>query len=153
METLVHTDAKSLSNTGELDTLDPAKAVKLKKGPENKRHRRLVGQLLWLSSCRRDIAYAIKDLSEYTHDPTEEDVKKGNHLLRYLADTRSEQVFLKQDKHDYFDLETCSDDDSGNCRTSKRSIPGGCTLLNGSVIHTLAKKEGTVADTSTESEF
>ena len=76
--------------------------------------------MLWLSISRRDIAYAVKDLSKYCHDPTEKDVIKGNHLLRYLAGTRDEQVFIKPNKQDFFDLECYSDADLGNCRTSKR---------------------------------
>ena len=94
--------------------------MKLKKeGPEHKRYRRLVGQLLWLSINRRDIAYAAKDLSKYRHDPTNEDVQKGICPLRYLAGTRNEKVFLKPNKLDYFGLEAYSGAHLGNCRTSK----------------------------------
>ena len=53
-------------------------------------YRRLVGQCLWLSSVRRDIAYAVKELSKFVHAPTQEDRTRGQHLLRYLVGTKDE---------------------------------------------------------------
>ena len=154
LEAFDHSDARPLSTTGTVDTFDYENAEKLpKEGKEHKRYRRMVGQFLWLQTNRRDIAYAVKDLSKYCHDPTVEDVKKANHLLRYLAGTRNEKVHLKPNKTDYFQLQAYSDADLGNCRKSKRSTSGGCILFNGSIIHTWAKQQGTVADSSTEAEF
>ena len=61
---------------------EPGKLTK--DGKEHRKYRRLVGQTLWLSSVRRDTAYSVKELSKFVHDPTEDDVKKGYHLLRYI---------------------------------------------------------------------
>ena len=55
-------------------------------GPEDhKRYRRAVGQLLWLSSVRPDIMYAVKELSRGLPAPTTEHEAKVKHLLKYLA--------------------------------------------------------------------
>ena len=52
-----------------------------------------------------------------------------------------------------FTVEAHSDADLGGCRTSRKSTSGGCLALNGSIIHTWAKQQQTVADSSAESEF
>ena len=50
-------------------------------------------------------------------------------------------------------LESFTDADLGNCRTSRRSTSGGCLSLNGSIISTWAKQQDIVAESSTESEY
>ena len=63
------------------------------KPKEHKSYRRLVGQCLWLSNVRRDIAYAVKELSKFVHAPTVDDMKRGSDLLRYLKATQNETIF------------------------------------------------------------
>ena len=149
-------DAQPRKTTGDVGEfiLDMKERKPLKQdGKEHKQYRRLVGQTLWLSSVRRDIAFAVKELSKYVHDPTEDDVKRGEHLLRYLAGTRDECVQLRPKEDDMFTIEAFTDADLGNCRTSRRSTSGGCIALNGSIVFTWAKQQDTVAESSTESEF
>ena len=49
---------------------------------DHKRYRRAVGQLLWLSSVRPDIMYAVKELSRGLSAPTTEHEAKVKHLCR-----------------------------------------------------------------------
>ena len=120
---------------------------------EHKLYRRLVGQCLWLSNVRRDIAYAVKELSKFVHAPTLGDMKRGKDLLRYLKTTQKDSIFLKPFKTSNFTVEAHSGADLGGCRTSRKSTSGGCLALNGSIVHTWAKQQQTVADSSAESEF
>ena len=55
---------------------------------DHKRFRRVVGQLLWLSSVRPDIMFATKELSRGLSSPTSQHESKAKHLLRYLSGTR-----------------------------------------------------------------
>ena len=55
---------------------------------DHKRFRRVVGQLLWLSSVRPDIMFATKELSRGLSSPTSQHELKAKHLLRYLSGTR-----------------------------------------------------------------
>ena len=112
-----------------------------------------MGQCLWLSNVRRDIAYAVKELSKFVHAPTEDDWARGTKLLRYLKATQKETIFLRPKKIGHFFIEAHSDADLGGCRTSRKSTSGGCLSLNGAIIHTWAKQQQTVADSSAESEF
>ena len=156
LEAFKHTEARPLKTVGEPGEYiyDPAERKTLKKdGPEHKSYRRLVGQLLWLSGIRRDISYAVKELSKYVHDPTSDDVKRANHVLRYLNGTKDEKVYLRPNKQGIFTLEAYTDADLGSCRTTRKSTSGGCLSLNGSIVFTWAKQQDTVADSSTESEY
>ena len=92
-------------------------------------------------------------MSKYVHNPTDDDVKRGEHLLRYLAGTRDEKVHLRPNVQEMFTIEAFTDADLGNCRTTRRSTSGGCIALNGSIIFTWAKQQDTVAESSTESEY
>ena len=158
LEAFDHANARPLKTTGEpgdfiLDIKNRKSRTLPKDGKEHKRYRRLVGQTLWLSSVRRDIAYSVKELSKFVHDPTEDDLNRGYHLLRYLVGTKNECIFLKPRKDKIFTIESFTDADLAGCRTSRKSTSGGCISLNGSIIHTWAKQQDTVADSSAESEF
>ena len=93
---------------------------------------------MWLSSVRRDIAFSVKELSKFVHAPTNEDVKRGHHLLRYLAGTREEAVYLRPRKDNIFTVEAFTDAALAGCRTSRKSTSGGCVSINGSIVHTWA---------------
>ena len=116
-------------------------------------YRRLVGQCLWLSSVRRDISFATKELSKFVHAPTEEEVKRGAHLLKYLAGTKHETVHLCPDKEDEFSMVCYTDADLAGCTISRKSTSGGTLSINHSIVHSWAKQQDTVADSSGESEF
>ena len=90
---------------------------------------------------------------KFVHAPTLDDMKRGKDLLRYLKATQKESIFLKPFKTADFTVEAHSDADLGGCRTSRKSTSGGCLALNGSIVHTWAEQQQTVADSSAESEF
>eukprot|EP00971_Amphidinium_carterae_P243088 4827113-Amphidinium_carterae.1 len=47
-------------------------------------YRTAVGQLVWVSQLRVDIAYAVKELSRSLQQPDNEDLKNLKQLLRYI---------------------------------------------------------------------
>ena len=121
---------------------------------DHKKYRRIVGQTLWLSSVRRDIAFAVKELSKFVHAPTSDDMNHAMWLLKYLAGTRDECIFLKPDKlKGKLEITAYTDADLGGCRSSRKSTSGGCIALSGTIFHTWAKQQQTIADSSAESEF
>ena len=121
---------------------------------DHKKFRRLVGQVLWVSSVRRDVAFPVKELSKHAHDPTTQDMQNAMHLLKYLKGTMDECVYIKPvELNKKFELTVFTDADLGGCRTSRKSTSGGCIALNGAIFHTWAKQQNTIADSSAESEF
>eukprot|EP00971_Amphidinium_carterae_P147773 2929134-Amphidinium_carterae.1 len=49
--------------------------------------RTAIGQLLWVSQLRVDIAFAVKELSRALQQPDNEDLKSLKQLLRYIKGT------------------------------------------------------------------
>ena len=98
--------------------------------PEDHRlHRRIVGQLLWLSSIRPDIQFAVKELSRGLTSPTEDHRTKMKTLLRYLAGTKPMVLTLRpkiipHSKQTTFDINTYVDSDWAGCATSRRKASG-----------------------------
>ena len=158
LESFGCTNVRKLKTTGEpgnfiLDPEDRKSKILPKDGKEHKKYRRLVGQLLWLSSVRRDIAFSVKELSKFVHDPTEDDMDRGYHVLRYLIGTKHECIYLRPRRENGLKIESFTDADLAGCRTSRKSTSGGSILLNESITHTWAKQQDTIADSSAESEF
>ena len=121
---------------------------------EHKIYRRIVGQTLWVSSIRRDVAFPVKELSKHAHDPTKQDMLNAIHLLKYLKGTIDECVYIKPiGNNGKFEITVFTDADLGGCRTSRKSTSGGCIALSGEISHTWAGQQNTIADSSAESEF
>eukprot|EP00971_Amphidinium_carterae_P093281 1845746-Amphidinium_carterae.1 len=58
-------------------------------------YRTAVGQLLWVSQLRVDIACAVKELSRALQEPDNEDLKILEQLLRYIKGTIHDRVHLR----------------------------------------------------------
>ncbi|OLP97472.1 Retrovirus-related Pol polyprotein from transposon TNT 1-94 [Symbiodinium microadriaticum] len=91
---------------------------------DHKRYRRAVGQLLWLSSVRPDIMYAVKELSRGLSAPTSEHEAKVKHLLKYLAGTKNFEQKLQptlslSPQHKAIDINIYVDSDWAGCHDTR----------------------------------
>ena len=122
---------------------------------EHRAYRRLVGQLLWLANVRRDLSYAVKELSRAVQAPTTLDAQAGRRVLRYLAGTRQLEVRIEPSRSGSggLQLEAFSDSDWGGCATTRRSTSGGIVMLQGVVMHAWSTTQPTVALSSGEAEL
>ena len=59
------------------------------------RDRTAVGKLIRLCTVRPDCDFSVKELSRAVQGPTEEDLAKLKHLLRYLKKTANYDLQLK----------------------------------------------------------
>ena len=127
--------------------------------PEDHRlYRRIVGQLLWLSSIRPDIQFAVKELSRGLTSPTEDHRTKMKTLLRYLAGTKPMVLTLRpkiipHSKQTTFDIDTYVDSDWAGCATSRRSTSGMALYFLGALITSQSRTQATVALSSGEAEL
>ena len=127
--------------------------------PEDHRlYRRIVGQLLWLSSIRPDIQFAVKELSRGLTSPTEDHRTKMKTLLRYLAGTKPMVLTLRpkiipHSKQTTFDIDTYVDSDWAGCATSRRSTSGMALYFLGTLITSQSRTQATVALSSGEAEL
>ena len=127
--------------------------------PEDHRlYRRIVGQLLWLSSIRPDIQFAVKELSRGLTSPTEDHRTKMKTLLRYLAGTKPMVLTLRpkiipHSKQTTFDIDTYVDSDWAGCATSRRSTSGMALYFLGTLLTSQSRTQATVALSSGEAEL
>ena len=125
---------------------------------DHKLYRRIVGQLLWLSSIRPDIQFAVKELSRGLTSPTEDHRTKMKTLLRYLAGTKPMVLTLRpkiipHSKQTTFDIDTYVDSDWAGCATSRRSTSGMALYFLGTLITSQSRTQATVALSSGEAEL
>lgn len=110
-------------------------------------HRELIGALMYLAVYTRpDIAYAISYLSQFNNSHW----IAAKRVLRYLQGTRNVGLsFRKTGKS----LIGFVDADWANCPNDRRSYTGFAFMLGGCPISWKARKERTVALSSTKAEY
>ena len=125
---------------------------------DRKRYRRAVGQLLWLSSVRRDITYAVKELSGGLSAPNSEHEAKVKHLVKYLAGTKDFSQKLQptlslSPQHKGIDTNIYVDSDWAGCHDTRRSTSGLSLFVLGANMLSHSRTQATVARSSGEAEL
>ncbi|CAM8959475.1 unnamed protein product [Rhodiola kirilowii] len=90
-------------------------------------YRRLVGQLIYLTVTRPDLAYAVHILSQFMNAPTEDHLQAAHKVLRYLKGSPAQGLFYSAQTS--LQVAAYCDPDWGSCPLTRRSITGyGVTL-------------------------
>jgi hypothetical protein len=107
------------------------------------RYRHLVGNLVYLTATRPDIAYAVHTLSQFVKAPTTVHYAHLLRVLRYLRRTISRQLFYATSSqpmlHAYSNAIWASD------HVERVSITGYCIFLGGSPIAWKSKRQSAVS--------
>lgn len=132
--------------------LIPATDAELSEFKESKEdYRRAVGLLNYLVQCTRpDLAIVSSQLSQFLDRPGSLHWAAFKRVLRYLRFTTSLGLVLggKEVK-----LEAYSDSDYAGCPYTRRSTTGYCHFIAGGCVSWRARKQPTVATSSTEAEY
>ena len=120
--------------------------------------RRSTGKILWLAHIRTDIQFATKELSRALSSPTNEDMAKLKHLLRYLAGTKNYALHLRptlqlSSTNSSLDLDVYCDSDWAGCSKTRKSTSGVVVHLLGTTVFTCSRTQATVALSSGEAEL
>ncbi|PKU77029.1 Retrovirus-related Pol polyprotein from transposon TNT 1-94 [Dendrobium catenatum] len=113
-------------------------------------YRQLIGSLQYLTLTRPDIQFAVQQLSQHMQAPLNSNFDDLKRLLRYIQGSTSTGIPLHRDNiilHGYVDA------DWANNTLDRKSISGYCNFLGKSLISLQAKKQSTVARSSTEAEY
>lgn len=113
--------------------------------------RSLAGKLQYLTLTRPDLQYAVNFVCQKMHKPTLSDFNLLKRVLRYLKGTISMGLTLISDTDST--VRAYCDSDWGGCRDTRRSTGGFCTFLGSNIISWSAKRQDSVARSSTEAEY
>lgn len=114
-------------------------------------YRSLIGKLLYLAgSTRPDISFTISSLSRFNLNPHRHHWDAAKRVLQYLKGTMNYGIIYKRTG---VKLYGHSDADWANCRLDRRSYTGFVIILGGAPISWEARKQPTVALSSTEAEY
>ena len=121
---------------------------------QNVPYRELVGALTWLAVVSRpDIAFATTYLARFNANPGPTHWKAAKHVLRYLKGAIGYQLTLGLHSGNSNELIVYTDSDWGRDIDNRRSVSGYVFMLGESAISWSAKKQPTVAASSTEAEY
>ncbi|KAK2973116.1 hypothetical protein RJ640_027088 [Escallonia rubra] len=114
-------------------------------------YRSIVEGLQYLTFTRPDISYSVNYVCQYMQNPTNHHFQLVKRILRYVHGTLGHGIRLLSQGS--LDLYGFSDADWAGCPNTRRSTTGFCTFLGSNCISWSAKKQATVARSSTEAEY
>ena len=114
-------------------------------------YRSTVGAFQYVTLTRPDISYAVNKVCQLLKEPTEDHWSLVKRILRYLKETISHGLFIGS--HSTTELHAYSDADWAGCPTDRRSTGGYAIYMGQNLISWSAKKQHTIARSSTESEY
>ncbi|GJT82864.1 retrovirus-related pol polyprotein from transposon TNT 1-94 [Tanacetum coccineum] len=111
----------------------------------------MIGSLMYLTATRPDIQFSTVLCARYQSNPKESHLTAVKRILRYLKGTLT--LGLYYPKCSGFDLKGYSDSDYAGCNMDRKSTSGACQTLGGKLVCWSAKKQQSVAMSSTEAEY
>ena len=114
-------------------------------------YQRLIGRLLYLTTTRPDISFAVQCLSQFMHSPKTSHMEAAMRLVRYVKSEPGLGILMASTGGN--DLQVFCDADWGACINSRRSITGYLVQYGGSPISWKSKKQVTVSRSSAEAEY
>ena len=114
-------------------------------------YRRLVGSLIYLTTTRPDISYAVHQVSQFMTSPRHLHLAVVRCIIRYLRGSPTRGLFFPTGSS--LQLVAYSDADWGGCTDTHRSTTGWCMFLGDDLISWRCNKQDGVSKSSTEAEY
>ncbi|GJY64653.1 putative ribonuclease H-like domain-containing protein, partial [Tanacetum coccineum] len=114
-------------------------------------YRSMIGSLMYLTSSRPDIMFAVCACSRFQVTPKTSHLNVVKRIFRYLKGRP--KLGLWYPKESSFDLVTYSDSDYAGANLDRKSIIGGCQFLGKRLISWQCKKQTIVATSTTKAEY
>ncbi|GJS61072.1 retrovirus-related pol polyprotein from transposon TNT 1-94 [Tanacetum coccineum] len=121
------------------------------KAVDPKHYRGMVGTLMYLTSSRLDLVYAVCMCARYQARPTEKHLHAIKRIFRYLRGIVNRGVWHSKDYA--IALTTFADTDHASCHDTRRSTFGSMQLLGDRLVRWSSKRQKSVAISSTKAEY
>ncbi|GJX20247.1 putative ribonuclease H-like domain-containing protein [Tanacetum coccineum] len=114
-------------------------------------YRSMIGSLMYLTSSRPDIMFAVCSCSRYQVNPKVSHLYAVKRIFRYLKGQHKLGLWYLKDSP--FDLVAYTDSDYAGASLDRKSTTGGCQFLGSRLISWQCKKQTVVANSTTEAEY
>ncbi|GJX48080.1 putative ribonuclease H-like domain-containing protein [Tanacetum coccineum] len=127
--------------------------LKYKDGKEVDVHlyRSMISSLMYLTSSRPDIMFAVCICARYQVNPKVSHLHAMKRIFRYLKAQLKLDLWYPKDLP--FDLVAYTDSDYAGASLDRKSTTGGCQFLGCRLISWQCKKQTVVANSTTEAEY
>ncbi|GJX52692.1 uncharacterized mitochondrial protein-like protein [Tanacetum coccineum] len=114
-------------------------------------YRSMIGSLMYLTSLRPDIMFAVCACARYQVNPKVSHLHAVKRIFRYLKGQPKLGLWYPKDSP--FDLVAYTDSDYAGASLDRKSTTGGCQFLGCRLISWQCKKQIVVANSTTEAEY
>jgi hypothetical protein len=114
-------------------------------------YRGMIGTLLYLTSSRPDLQFAICMCARYQAKPTVKHLLAVKRIFRYLRGTVHRGLWYPKDSS--IALTAYADADHAGCQDTRRSTSGSAQLLGDRLVSWSSKRQKSAAISSTEAEY
>ncbi|GJT78406.1 putative ribonuclease H-like domain-containing protein [Tanacetum coccineum] len=114
-------------------------------------YRSMIGSLMYLTSSRLDIMFAVCACARYQVNPKVSHLHAVKRIFRYLKGQPKLGLWYPKDSP--FDLVAYTDSDYAGASLDRKSTTGGCQFLESRLISWKCKKQTIVANSTTEAEY
>jgi len=114
-------------------------------------YRRLIGRLMYLTNTQLDVTFSIQQLSQFLDKPTISHYNATIKILKYIKGALSLDLFFSSNSSAH--LKAFCDSDWGTFSDSRQSVTGFSVYLGNSLISWKSKKQGTISNSSCETEY
>ncbi|GJS60306.1 putative ribonuclease H-like domain-containing protein [Tanacetum coccineum] len=114
-------------------------------------YRSMIGSLLYLTSSRPDIMFAVCACARFQVTPKVSHLYAAKRIFRYLKGQSKLGLWYPKDSP--FDLDSYSDSDYVGASLDRKSTTEGCQFLRSKLISWQCKKQTIVANSTTEVEY
>ncbi|GJY85294.1 putative ribonuclease H-like domain-containing protein [Tanacetum coccineum] len=114
-------------------------------------YRSMIGSLMYLTSSRPDIMFAVCACARYQVNPKVSHLHVVKRIFRYLKGQPKLGLWYLKDSP--FDLVAYTDSDYAGASLDRKSTTGGCQFLGCRLISWQCKKQTVVANSTTEAEY
>ncbi|GJZ58165.1 retrovirus-related pol polyprotein from transposon TNT 1-94 [Tanacetum coccineum] len=114
-------------------------------------YRGMVGTLMYLTSSRPDLVYAVCMCTRYQARPTEKHLHAVKRIFQYLRGTVNRELWYSKDSA--IALTAFADADHAGCQDTRRSTSRSMQLLGDRLVSWSTKRQKSTAISSTEAEY